>query len=220
MKQKKKFQTSAELLTEKFERLAARKCISSAEQAVMQLGCKTTAGINLATIDGCFVWAKSNGRKVSNFLPVFPETSVKDPNKKPHLFDNTVGEYFLYQNKLFYYDADKKNIAHIAVLYNSELAILKLRLKNELFMPRNTQLAKANVNGNSLYIWLLYDRYGSVELTPVFDQDYKKMLDKDGKELPKKEFSIFFLNLGQCVARKGKLYSVSYGAARTTLNYS
>ena len=211
------FLSNAEIFAPKFERLAARKCVSSAKKAAEAMSFKTTAGIMLAILDGCFVWVKFSGKKVSKFLPVFPETSVKNPNKNAKTFANEVGEYFLYQNKLFYYDGTKKTIAHMAILYSSDIAKEKVRLKNELFVPRNWKLAKASTNGKTFYAWLIYDGYGRAEFFPVFDQDYSKMLDKDGKELPKKEFSIKFLNMGQSVIRKGKLYPVSYGAARTSL---
>ena len=131
------FKTTAEILAEKFERLAARECISSAEKAAEQMGYKTTAGIILATIDGCLVWAKFSGKNVIKFLPVFPETSVKNKDKKAHPFNNEVGEYFSHENKLFYYDADKKNISHVAILYNSDIAEKKVQLQDEDFIPKS-----------------------------------------------------------------------------------
>lgn len=212
---------TAAVLNPRFERLAARECISDAQKAAEQMDYATSKNIQLATLDDCLVWAQFSGKKIVRFLPVFPETMVKNPDKRAHPFSNEVGDYFLHENKLFYYDAERKTIAHIAVLYSSDMAKEKIRLKNDDFMPKGWQLVRATTaKGKSFYAWVIYDTWGRSEFLPVFEQDYKKMADANGKPLPKRDFSLIFLNRGQEILHNGKNYSVSYGASRTFLIYN
>ena len=209
-------------MNEEFYSVANDACIAAtAEQAAKKMGCDIS-NVHLARATKKqkigFCWVRIQDKNVAEFTPTFENNIFEGDNSlaKVRFSPYSKDGYFIKDDVFYCYNSKEKIIYKVKVIHSQKVLIERAHLAgiipDERERPCIVAITKmADKKPIVIYTWLLRNEATKGRaLFPVFTEDNSTLEDGKGNPISISSLKCTYLDQGQCVRKKRKLYRIMW----------